>query len=113
MMRRSRQISATSAIELTVRFPTRWPTFSGSFSKMAAIVMLCSAKDRRACDRAPEPARPDERDVVLALCAEDLPDLVQQRVRAVADSTLAEAPECRQVAPDLGRVDVRVLRDLL
>ena len=70
-------------------------------------------EDRRARDRAPEPAGADERDVVLALRAQDLPDLLEQRVGAVADAALAEPSERREVAPDLRRVDVRVLGDLL
>jgi hypothetical protein len=50
---------------------------------------------------------------VLPLGAEDLPDLGQQRVDRVADAALAEPAERREVAADLRRVDVRVLRDLL
>ena len=44
MMFRSRQTSTRSSIELTVRSPTTWPILSGSLSKIAAIVMPCSAK---------------------------------------------------------------------
>src|SRR4029077_2787313 len=70
-------------------------------------------EDRRARDRLPEPARPDERDVVLPLGAQDLADLAEQAVDAVADAALAELPEAREIAADLGRVDVGVVRDLL
>jgi hypothetical protein len=70
-------------------------------------------KDRRAGDRLTQPPGADERDVVLALRAEDLPDLAEQRVDVVADASLAELPERREVAADLGRVDVRVVGDLL
>ena len=70
-------------------------------------------EDRRARDRLAEPARADERDVVLPLRAQDLADLAEQRVDVVADAALAELAERRQIAPDLSRVDVRVLRDLL
>src|SRR5581483_4978313 len=70
-------------------------------------------EDQRARDRLAEPPRADERNVVLALRAQDLPDLRQQRVDRVADSALAELAEVREVAADLRRVDVRVIGDLL
>ncbi len=70
-------------------------------------------EDRRAGDRLAEPARADERDVVLPLRAQDLADLAEQRVDVVADAALAELAEGREVAADLGGVDVRVVRDLL
>jgi hypothetical protein len=50
---------------------------------------------------------------VLPLRAQDLPDLLEERVGAIADAALAEPSERREVAPDLRRVDVRVLGDLL
>jgi len=61
----------------------------------------------------PEAARSDQRDVVLALRAEDLADLPEQRVDGVADPTLPELPERGEITPDLSRVDVRVVGDLL
>src|SRR4029079_984640 len=70
-------------------------------------------EDRRARDRLPEAARAEERDVVLALRPEDLADLRDEAVDVVADTPLAELPERGEVAPDLGRVDVRVLAHLL
>ena len=70
-------------------------------------------EDRRARDRLAEPAGADERDVVLPLRAEDLADLAEQAVDRVADAALAELAEVREVAADLRRVDVRVVRDLL
>ena len=70
-------------------------------------------EDRRAGDRLAEPARADERDVVLARGAQDAADLGDQRVDVVADAALAELAERREVAPDLRRVDVRVLGDVL
>src|SRR5687767_14462565 len=70
-------------------------------------------EDRRAGDRLAEPPTAEERDVVLALRAEDLADLRDQAVDRVADAPLAELAEGREVAPDLRRVDVRVLADLL
>ena len=50
---------------------------------------------------------------MLALRAQDLADLAEQRVDVVADAALAELAEAGEVAPDLRRVDVRVVRDLL
>src|SRR6187551_2262554 len=66
-------------------------------------------EDRRARDRLAESAGTEERDVVLALRAEDLADLRDEAVDVVADAPLAELPERREVAPDLRRIDVRVL----
>src|SRR5215208_5678745 len=71
------------------------------------------AEDRRARDRLAEAAGADERDVVLPLRAQDLADLVEQRLDVVADPALAELAETGEVAPDLRRVDVRVVGDLL
>src|SRR4029078_4407883 len=68
---------------------------------------------RSAATGAPEPSRPDQRDVVLSLRAQDLPDLLEERIGPIADAPLAEPSECREGAPDLRRVDVRVLGDLL
>src|SRR5436305_1655827 len=70
-------------------------------------------EDRGARDRLSQPACADERDVVLALRAQDLADFPQQGVDVVADAALAELAEGREVAPDLRRVDVRVVGDLL
>ena len=70
-------------------------------------------KDVGARDRLPEVACAEERDVVLVGRAQDLADLRDERVDVVADTSLAELPEARQVAPDLGRVDVRVVGQLL
>jgi hypothetical protein len=47
------------------------------------------------------------------LGAQDLADLRDERVDVVAHPALAELPEAGQVAADLRRVDVRVLRQLL
>ena len=70
-------------------------------------------ENRRARNCAPEPAGADEGQVVLALRAQDLPDLVEERIGPIPDTALAEPAERGQVATDLGRVDVRVLGDLL
>ena len=50
---------------------------------------------------------------MLARGAQDLADLRHQRLDAVADAALAELAEAGEVAADLGRVDVRVLGQLL
>src|SRR5919201_1062767 len=70
-------------------------------------------EDRRARDRLPEASRADERDVVLALRPQDLANLAEQAVDVVAHAALAELAERREVAADLGRVDVRVVGQLL
>src|SRR5581483_3566683 len=49
----------------------------------------------------------------LTLRPQDLADLVQQRLDVVTDAALAELSERGEIAPDLRRIDVRVLRDLL
>ena len=70
-------------------------------------------EDVRRRDRAAEVAGAEQRDVVLAGGAQDLADLRDQRVDVVADAALAELAESGEVAADLRRVDVRVLRELL
>ena len=70
-------------------------------------------EDRRAGDRLSQTPGADECDVVLPLRAKNLPDLPEQRVDVVTDASLAELPERREISPDLGRVDVRVVGDLL
>ena len=50
---------------------------------------------------------------MLTRAAQDLPDLLDQRVHPVADAPLPELPEARQVTADLRRVDVGVLGELL
>src|SRR5688500_4754970 len=64
-------------------------------------------------DRTAEVAGTEQRDVVLPAGAQDLADLRDERVDVVTDAALAELAEPRQVAPDLGRVHVRVLGQLL
>ena len=58
-------------------------------------------------DRLAEVAGAEEGDVVLARGPEDLADLGDERIDVVADPALAELAEAREVAADLGRVDVR------
>src|SRR4051812_16628177 len=70
-------------------------------------------EDRRARNRLAESAGADQRDVVLPLGPEDLANLPEERVDVVADAPLAELAERGEVAPDLRRVDVRVVGDLL
>ena len=70
-------------------------------------------EDVRAGDRLPEMAGAEQRDVVLAGGPQDLADLLDQRLDVVAHPALAELAEAGQVAADLGRVDVGVVRELL
>ncbi len=70
-------------------------------------------EDVGARDRPAEVSGAEERDVVLAARAQDLADLRHERVDVVADAALAELAEAGQVTPDLGRVDVRVVGELL
>src|SRR3954447_5185963 len=71
------------------------------------------SEDVRAGDRLAEVARAEQRDVVLAARAQDLADLGHERVDVVAHAALAELAEAGEVAPDLRRVDVRVVGELL
>src|SRR3954468_6750609 len=64
-------------------------------------------------DRLAEVACAEQRDVVLAGGPQDLADLADEAVDVVADAALAELPEPGEVAPDLRRVDVGVLGELL
>src|SRR6187401_3435056 len=106
-MLRSRTIASSSSSGLTSTPPSVVPTFPGSASKAAAIVMPCSAKI------GDEATRADERDVVLPLCPQDLADLREQRIDRIPDTALAELAETGEVTADLRRVDVRVFGDLL
>ena len=58
-------------------------------------------EDVRAGDRLTEVSRPEQDDVVLPDAPQDLADLLDQRVDAIADAALAELAEARQVAADL------------
>src|SRR5206468_2074246 len=53
-------------------------------------------EDRAAGDRLAQAAGADQRDVVLALSAQDLADLAEQGVDVVADAALAEFSETRE-----------------
>ena len=64
-------------------------------------------------DRRAEVAGAEQRDVVLAGGPQDLPDLGDERLDVVADAPLAELAEAGEITPDLRRVDVRVVRELL
>src|SRR6266536_1201555 len=83
MMFFSRTVSASVRASLIVIEPIVRPTLSGSLSNTAAMLIPCSAQ------------------------------IGEQRVDVVADAALAELAEGREVAPNLRRVDVRVVRDLL
>ena len=89
------------------------PTFAGSVSKTAAMLIPCSAKIGELAIAWPRRPGTDQRDVVLALRAQDPADLPEQRLDVVADAALAELAEAGEVAADLRRVDVGVVRDLL
>ncbi len=89
------------------------PTASGSTSKMATTWKPWSAKMSElaiACPRCPAPKR-------AMLCWPEVRRIlrisVTSELDAVADAALAELAEAREVAADLGRVDVRVLGQLL
>ena len=112
MMFLSRMMSGSCAYSLTWTFPTALPTLLVGVEDGRDVDPVLR-EDGRACDRLPEPPRPDERDVVLALRPQDLADLAEQRVDVVADPALAELAEGGEVAADLGRVDVGVVGDLL
>ena len=91
----------------------RCPTFAGSLSNSATTRKPWSAKMSEPGDRLAEVPGAEQGDVVLAGGAQDLADLRDQRVDVVAHSALAELAEARQVAADLGGVDVRVVGQLL
>src|SRR4029453_1815480 len=65
-------------------------------------------EDVRPGDRLAQVARAEEGAVVLGRGAQDVAKLPPQRVDVVADPALAELAESGQIAPDLGRVAVRV-----
>src|SRR5262245_43097115 len=64
-------------------------------------------------DRLAQVPGAEQGDVVLARGPQDLADLRDERVDVVAHAALAELAEAGQVPADLGRVDVRVVRQLL
>ena len=86
---------------------------SGSTSKIATIRKPWSAKMSELAIAWPRLPGAEQRDVVLARGPQDLADLGDERVDVVADAALAELAEAREVAADLGRVDVRVVGELL
>ena len=96
MMLRSRAISPMSAIELIVEVTDARADLLGVVVEHRRDRDAVLGEDRRARDRAPEPSGADERDVVLALRAQDLPDLLEQRVGAVADAALPERPNAER-----------------
>ena len=96
MMFFSRTASASRRESLIEFEPIVRPTLSGSLSKTAAMLIPCSAKIGELAIAWPSRPGADERDVVLALGTQDLPDLAEQRVDVVADSALAELAEGRR-----------------
>ena len=90
------------------------PTSSGSTSNIGDDPEAVVGEDVGAGDRLAEVAGAEQRDVVLARGPQDLADLARPASRSVvADAALAELAEPGEVAADLGRVDVRVLGELL
>ena len=64
-------------------------------------------------DRETESACSDQDDVVLSCGAQNRADLTNQRVDVVANAALAKGAEAREIAPDLRRIDMGVLADLM
>ncbi len=113
MMFLSRMIVAQVAGRAHLDVPDASPHLLGVGVDHGGHVDPVLGEDRRRGDRLAQPARTDEDDVVLTLRPQDLADLAEQRIDVVADPSLAEFSERGQVAADLRRVDVRVVRDLL
>ena len=89
----SRTSSGSRSYGSTETRPIGCPTFCRIGVDDGGDVDPVLGEDRGRGDRLAEPAGPDERDVVLALRAEDLPDHVEQELDRVADAALAELPE--------------------
>ena len=113
MMLCSATCAVRSAVERIATPPSSVPIFAGSSSKIVTMWKPWSAKIDEPAIAWPSRPAPIERDVVLARGAQDAADLGDQRIDVVADAALAELAERREVAPDLRRVDVRVLGDVL
>ena len=113
MMFLSRMISLRSRDALDLDVPDAPPHLLGVGVDYGRHVDPVLGEDRRRGDRLAQPARTYENDVVLTLRPEDLADLAEQRIDVVADASLTEFSERGQVAADLRRIDVRVVRDLL
>src|SRR5204863_1287435 len=60
-------------------------------------------EDVRGRDRGAEMAGTKQGDVVLPRRAQDLADLADERLDAIAHAALAELPESTEIATDLGR----------
>ncbi len=97
----------------TAWVPTRVPTLSAVDVEDRHHAEAVVGEDVRGGDRLAEVARAEQGDVVLAGRAQDLADLRDERLDVVADAALAELAEAGEVAADLGRVDVRVVGELL
>ena len=105
--------ASSSAKSRTRRSPTSLADDLGIDVEDGDDLEAVVGEDVGAGDRLAEVAGAEEGDVVLARGAQDLADLRDQRVDVVADAALAELAEAGEIAADLGRVDVRVLGELL
>jgi hypothetical protein len=110
-----RSATACAAAAGTARTPTTisCAETTASSSPKSRICRLPTWLPTTSGDRLAEVAGAEEGDVVLTGGAQDLADLRHQRVDVVADPPLAELAEAREVAADLGRIDVRVVRQFL
>ncbi len=99
---------ATFALSRTFNVPISVPTLAGSESNTAPARNPWSAKMSEVAIAVPGWPAPNS-DVVLPGAPQDRADLCDERLDVVADAALAELAEARQIPPDLGRVDVRVI----
>ncbi len=93
--------------------PTRVPTFESSLSKIVTTRKPWSAKISEEAIALPRCPAPISAMLCWPAVLQDLADLGHERLDVVADAALAELAETGEVPPDLGRVDVRVVRELL
>ena len=89
------------------------PIMSALESKTAAMLIPCSAKIGELAIAWPRRPAPTSAMLCCPCVRRILRISDEQRVDRVADAALAELAEVREVAPDLRRVDVRVVGDLL
>ena len=111
-------LSRTTSVEVAVArsratLPIGRPTFSGSVSKTAAMLIPCSAKIGELAIAWPSRPAPTSAMLCWPCVRRILRISPSSAVDVVADAALAELAEPREVAADLRRVDVRVVGDLL
>jgi hypothetical protein len=85
---------------MTWRISELWRTWSGVEHRHYPEAVV--GEDVRGRDRRAEVPGAEQGDVVLARGSHDLADLRDERLDVVTNPALAELPEPRQVAPDLG-----------